>query len=80
MKLSSYVLVLRLTHEGIINFSSTSDFDKKFIENFPSARKNSVPAVEPDTSNSIAAEDSVTVASISSISESRLITAANTKN
>ena len=67
MKISSDTSVLRLTHEGIINFASLSDFDKKSIENFHSACKNRIPITEADAINRIAAEPSVSGASVSSI-------------
>ena len=77
IKLSPDASVLRVTHEGITNFASMSDFDKKSIENMPSVCKNSIPAIEADPTNSIAPESSVVGANVSSISVSRLITAVN---
>jgi hypothetical protein len=77
IKLSSDASVFRFTHEGITNFVSLSDFDKKSIENLPSVCKNSIPAIEADPTNSIAPEASVVGANVSSISVSRLITATN---
>ena len=78
MFLNSYGSVLCLTNEGITNFASLSDFDKKNIENFPTICKSSILAIEEDASNSIADESSFAGANISSISVSRLVTAANT--
>ena len=77
IKLSSDALVIRVTHEGITNFASLSDFDKKSIENLHSVYKNRIPAIEADPTNSIASEASVAGANVSSISVSRLITALN---
>ena len=77
IKLSSDASVLRVTHEGITNFASLSDFDKKSIENLPSVCKNSIPAIEADPTNSITREASVAGENVSSISVSRLITAVN---
>ena len=77
MKLSSDAVALGVTHEGIANFVSLSDFDKKSIENLPSVCKNSIPAIEVDPSNSIASEASVSGANIALISVSWLITTVN---
>ena len=77
IKLSSDAAVLRVTHEGITNFASLSDFDKKSIENLPGVCKNSIPAIEADPTNSIASETSVAGANVSLISVRRLITAVN---
>ena len=76
MKLIPETSVLRLTHEGITNFASLSDFYKKSIDNFPSVYKNSVPDVEACSRKSITAEASVAGANISSISF-KLITYVN---
>ena len=75
IKLSSDAAVLRVTHEGITNFASLSDFDKKSIENLPGVCKNGIPAIEADPSNNIASETSVAGANVSLISVRRLITA-----
>ena len=74
MKLRSDDSILRLTHEGVNNFSSLSDF---VIENFPRVCKSSIPAIEEDATNSIASEASVSGGNVSSISVSRLIAAVN---
>ena len=75
MKLSSHASALRIAHEGITNFASLYDFDKKNIQNLTRVCKNSIPAIETDATNSIAAEDSVFGPSISSTSVSRFIVA-----
>ena len=77
MKLNSDTLAVRLTHEGIRNFASLSDFDNNGIENLYSVWNKSVPVIEADVSDIIAAEASVAGSIISSISVSRLITAVN---
>ena len=77
MKLSSDASVLRLTHEGITNFASLSDFDKKSIQLLPQICKNSIPAIVEDIPNNITAEVAIPGANVSSISVSRLITAVN---
>ena len=77
IKLSSDDSVLRVTHEGITNVASLSEFDKKSIENLPSVFKNRIAVMEEDATNVIASEGSVSGASISMISVSRLITAVN---
>ena len=75
MKLSSDVAVVRITHEGITTYLSLCDFDQKSLQNLPSIRKESIPAVTADAANGIAAEAAVTGANIPSISVRRLITA-----
>ena len=56
MKLSSDASVYRLTHEGIADFSSMCDFDKKSIDNLPSIYKKTVPTIEPHVTNSISSK------------------------
>ena len=77
MKLSSDASVLRLTHEGITNFDSLSDFDKNSIQLLPQTCKNGIAAIVSDLPNNVAAEAAVPGANVSSISVSRLITAAH---
>ena len=77
MKLSSDASVLRLTHEGITNFASLSDFDKKSTQLLPQIYKNRIAAIVEDLPNNIAAEAAVPGANVSSISVSRLIIAVN---
>ena len=55
MELSSKASVLRLTHEGIINFVSRSDLHKNSMHNFSNIYKNSMPDVEVDATENIAA-------------------------
>ena len=76
VKLISVTLVLRL-HEGITNFASLYDFDKKIVENFPSVYNNSIPSIEADARNTILAEASVSKGNISSISVSRIVAFVN---
>ena len=77
MKLSSDASVLRLTKEGITNFESLTDFDKKSIENLPKTCKENIKAITTDAPNGITAERAVPGANLSSISVRRLITAVN---
>ena len=77
MKLSSDALVLRLSHEGITNFASLSDFDKKSNQNLPNICKNSIPAIDADASSNIGATAAVSEANVSSILVSRLVTSVN---
>ena len=77
MNLSSDASVLRLTHEGITNFASLSNFDKKSSQNFPNTCKNGMPVIEVDSTNNIGSKASVVGSSVSSILLSRLITALN---
>ena len=75
MKLSSDSAVTRLTYEGITNFPSLTDFDKKAIQALPSTCKNRIPAIAEDSAAGIPAEPEVLGANISSISVQRLIVA-----
>ena len=77
MKLSSDAAVLRILHEGINNFESLLDFDKKSIQALPATCKGGIAAIAEDVPNGIAAEAAVSGANISSISVRRLITAVN---
>ena len=77
IKLSSDAAVTRITHEGITNFDSLADFDKKSIERLPQICKETIPAIEADVANAVEAEQVVNGANISSISVRRLITASN---
>ena len=45
MKLSSDASVLRLTKEGITNFESLTDFDKKSMERLPATCKVAITAI-----------------------------------
>ena len=80
MKLGSDVSVLRLTHEGIINFTSLSNFDKNIIENFPSVYENSIPVLEADVNNIIIAEAFVAGYKLYFISKSRILTSVRSEN
>ena len=75
MKLSSDASVLRLTKEGITNFESLTDFDKKSLERLPSTCKESIDEIIADVPNNIGAEIEVPGANLSSISVRRLIVA-----
>ena len=75
MKLNSKATVLRLTKEGITNFESLTDFDKKSLEGLPAICKSSIKAITADAANGIVAERLVPGASLSAISVRRLIVA-----
>ena len=75
MKLNSKATVLRLTKEGITNFESLTDFDKKSLEGLPAICKSSIKAIAADAANGIVAERLVPGASLSAISVRRLIVA-----
>ena len=77
MKLNSKASVLRLTKEGITNFESLTDFDKKSLEGLPAICKSSIKAIAADAANGIVAERLVPGASLSAISVRRLIVAMN---
>ena len=78
MKLSSDASVFHLTHKGITNFSSLSDFDKKGIQHSPKIYKKIIPVIDVDDSNNIGAEATVSGANVSSILVSRLVPVVNT--
>ena len=75
MKLSSDASVLRLTKEGITNFESLTDFDKKSLERLPATISKAIDAIIVDVPNNINAEPAVPGANLSSISVRRLIVA-----
>ena len=77
MKLSSDASVFCLTHEGIANFASLCDFDKKIMQHLPKTYKNSIPAINKDVSNSIGTETTISRANTSSILVIRLVTVVN---
>ena len=75
MRLNSASAVTRVLAEGLMDFNSLHDFDKKSIQNLPTVCKESIPAIAEDQANNIAAEAPVNGANISSISVRRLIVA-----
>lgn len=77
MKLTSDRAVTRITYEGITNYDSLLDFDKKAIQGIPSICKETIPAIPEDVPNNIVAEVEVPGANVSSISVQRLIVAVN---
>jgi len=77
IRLCSESAVTRMTYEGVTNFPSLCDFDKKSIESLPATCKNSIPAIAEDLPNGVTAELDIAGANISSISVRRLIVACN---
>ena len=75
MKLSSDGAVLCICKEGLTNFDSLTDFDKRSLERLPAVCKAPIDAVIEDVANGIQAENRVPGANISSISVQRLIVA-----
>jgi len=75
IKLASDAAVLRLTYEGVTDFSSLLDFDRDSIEALAKACSKTIPAVAEDLANGIAVENEVPGANISSISIRRLVVA-----
>ena len=53
IKLNSDAAVTRITHEGITNFDSLADFDKKSIKRLPQICKESIPAIVVDADNDV---------------------------
>lgn len=77
MKLSSDSSVLRITYEGLTNFTSFLDFDRDSIESLSKACSRQIDAIAADAVNGIAAENAVPAANISTISIRRLVVATN---
>ena len=77
IKLTSERAVNRILYEGITNYESLKDFDKKAIQNLPSVCKETIPAIAEDENADVLAEPEVPGANISSISVQRLIVAMN---
>lgn len=75
MKLVTDSAVNRIICEGITNYDSLLDFDKKSIQTLPSVCKEHIPAIEADAQAGTAAEAAVPGANISTISTRRLIIA-----
>ena len=59
MTLASDAAVLRITYEGMTDFSSLLDFDRESIEALSKACSKTIPAVAEDVANGIAAENEV---------------------
>ena len=75
IKLSSDAAVNRIIYEGLTNFDSLTDFDKKSIESLTATCKERIPAITADAAAGITAEIEIADANISSISIRRLIIA-----
>ena len=75
IRLCSESAVTRMTYEGVTNFPSLCDFDKKSIESLPATCKDKIPAITEDVPNGVTAELEIAGANISSISVRRLIVA-----
>jgi hypothetical protein len=75
MKLSSDASVTCLTYEGITNYESLLDVDKKSIQSLLSICKESIPAILADGPAGIGQEPAVPGANISTISTRRFILA-----
>ena len=72
IKLSSDAAVNRIIYEGLTNYESLTDFDKKSIESLTSTCKEKIPAITEDLAAGISAEIEIAGANISSISIRRL--------
>ena len=75
IKLSSDAAVNRIIYEGLTNFESLTDFDKKSIESLTATCKEKIPAITADPDAGITAEIEIAGANISSISIRRLVVA-----
>ena len=74
IKLSSDAAVNRIIYEGLTNFESLTDFDKKSIESLTATCKEKIPAIT-DIAAGITAEIEIAGANVSSISIRRLVVA-----
>ena len=63
MKLSYDRSVTRLMKEGITDFESLTDFDKKSIQDLPNTVKETIPAITADAALGIAGERAIPVRS-----------------
>ena len=77
MKLSSNRTVARLVAEGITDFDSLVDFDKKSIQYLPKTVRETIPRVTADVPAGIEAQAAIPGVVLSTISVRRLITAVN---
>ena len=77
MKLSSNRTVARLVAEGITDFDSLVDFDKKSIQYLPKTVKETIPQIAEDVGAGIEAQRAIPGVVLSTISVRRLITAVN---
>ena len=80
MKLASDAAVLRITHEGVTDWTSLVDFDRKSIESLGKACSKTIPSITADAVNGIAAEAEISSANLSSISIRRLVIAMHAAN
>ena len=80
MKLTSDVAVNHIIAEGVTNFDTLTDFDKKAIQFLPNICRREVEAIVADAANGIQAENAVPGTNIGSISIQRLIVAMHAAN
>ena len=64
-----------MTYEGITNFASLTNFDKKSIESIPTTCRENTLAIKNDPESDITAEPSITGANRSSIAICQFIVA-----
>ena len=77
IKLSSDAAILCIIYEGITNYASLVDFDKKIIKSLPTTCKGTINAITENLATGFATESDIIGANISSISVCRLIVEAN---
>ena len=77
IKLSSEAVVTRIIYEGITNYHSLEDFDKKLIERLPATCKVTILAITEDLGAGISAKPEILGASVFSISVRHLVVASN---
>ena len=75
INLSFNVAVICMTYEGITNFASLTNFDKKSIESIPTTCRENTLAIKNDPESDITAEPSITGANRSSIAICQFIVA-----
>ena len=57
IKLASDAAVLRITHEGVIDFPSLIDFDRESIESLGKVCSRNIDKIAEDITNGIGAEN-----------------------
>jgi hypothetical protein len=77
MKLTQDSAINRIIYEGLTNYESLLDFDKKSIQSLPTVCKAPVAEVVGNAAEGIVAEAAIPGATISTISTRRLIVAMN---
>ena len=78
IELSSDAAVTRITYEGITNYDSFVEFDKKSIASLPSTCNEKIPAIIEDIVNGVTIGVEISGENMFLISVPRLIVVSNT--